>query len=70
MMTKQTRRRFTPEYKEQAVTRLSEDGVTYSSLSGELGVTSGQLKSWHLEQLAAGSAAALAQSKVEAAELA
>lgn len=27
-MTKKTRRRFTPEYKEQAVTRLSEPGVT------------------------------------------
>lgn len=70
IMTKQTRRRFTPEYKEQAVARLSEDGVTYASLAGELGVTSGQLKSWHLELLAAGSAAALAQSKAEAAELA
>jgi len=44
-MTKQTRRRFTPEYKEQAVARLSEAGVTYASLVGELGVTSGQLKS-------------------------
>ncbi|QFT29506.1 Transposase [Labrenzia sp. THAF82] len=68
-MTKQTRRRFTPEYKEQGVARLSEDGVTYASLAGELGVTSSQLKSWHLELLAAGSAAALAQSQVEAAEL-
>ncbi len=28
-MTKKTRRRFTPEYKEQAVTRLSEPGATY-----------------------------------------
>ena len=69
-MVKQTRRRFTPEYKEQAVARLSEDGVTYARLAGELGVTSGQLKSWHLELLAAGSAAALAHSKAEAAELA
>ena len=59
-MTKQTRRHFTPEYKEQAVARLSEDGVTYASLAVELGVTPGQLKSWHLELLAAGSAAALA----------
>lgn len=69
-MTKQTRRRFTPEYKEQAVARLSEDGVTYASLAGELGVTSWQLKNWQLELLAAGSSAALAQSKAEAAELA
>ena len=70
MMTKPMRRRFTREHKEQAVARLSEDGVTYASLAGELGVTAGQLKSWHLELLAAGSAAALAQSKAEAAELA
>lgn len=69
-MTKQTRRRFTLEYKEQAVARLSEDGVTYGSLAGELGLTAGQLKSWHLEFLAAGSAAAMARSKAEAAELA
>ena len=32
-MTKKTRRRFTPEYKEQAVARLSDAGVTYASLS-------------------------------------
>ena len=69
-MTKRTRRRFTPEYKEQAVARLSEEGVTCVSLSAELGVTSGQLKTWHLELLAAGSAEAVAQSKTEAAELA
>ena len=37
-MTKKTRQRFTPEYKEQAVARLSEPGVTYASLSAELGV--------------------------------
>ncbi len=69
-MTRKTRRRFTPEYKEQAVARLSETGVTYASLSAELGITSGQLKTWHLELLAAGSATAIAQTKAEAAELA
>ena len=69
-MTKQVRRRFTPEYKEQTITRLSEPGMSYASLSAELGVTSGQLKTWQLEQLAAGSAAAIAQNKPEAAELA
>jgi len=69
-MTKRSRRRFTPEYKEQAVARLSEEGVTYASLSAEFGVTSGQLKTWHLELLAAGSSEAVAQSKAEAAELA
>lgn len=69
-MTKKTRRRFTPEYKAQAVARLSEPGVTYASLSAELGITSGQLKTWNLELLAAGSATAMAQTKAEAAELA
>ena len=69
-MTKQTRRRFTPEYKEQAVARLSEEGVSHAGLAGEPGVTSGQFKTWHLELLAAGSAAALARSRAEAAELA
>ena len=67
-MTKQARRRFAPEYKEQAVACLSEDCVAYASHAGELGVTSRQLKSWHLELLAAGSAAALTQSRAEAAE--
>ncbi|MEO1115405.1 MAG: transposase [Pseudomonadota bacterium] len=70
MMTKWTRRRVTPEYKEQAFARLSEDGVTYASFAGELGVTSWQLKNWHLELQAAGSSAALAQSKAGAAALA
>jgi len=65
-----TRRRFTPEYKEQAVARMSEPGVTYANLSAEPGITSGQLKTWHLELLAAGSATAIAQTKAEAAELA
>ncbi len=69
-MTKRTRRRFTPEYNEQAVDRLSEAGVTYGSLSAELGVTSGQLKTWHLELLAAGSAAVMAKGQAEAGELA
>ncbi len=48
-MTEKTRRRLTPDYKEQAVTRLSELGVTYASLSAEMGITSRQLKTWHLE---------------------
>ena len=32
-MTKQTRRRFSPEYKEQSVARLSEPGATHSSVA-------------------------------------
>jgi len=55
-MTKQVRRRFSPEYKEQAVSRLSEPGATHSGVAGELGVTPTQLKTWRLELEAAGSA--------------
>ena len=68
-MTRKTRRRFTQEHKEQAVARLSEPGVNSASLSAELWITSGQLKTWHLAFLAAGSATAIAQRKAEAAEL-
>ena len=56
-MTKQTRRRFSPEYKEQSVARLSEPGATHSSVAADLGVTPTQLKTWRLELEAAGSAA-------------
>ena len=68
-MTKQTRRRFSPEYKEQSVARLSQPGATHSSVAAELGVTPTQLKTWRLELEAAGSAAATAAQKAEAAEL-
>ena len=69
-MTKKTRRRFSAEFKEQAVARLAEAGATYSSVAGELELTVGQLKSWHLEQLAAGSEKAIAARQSESAELA
>ena len=68
-MRKRTRRRFSPEYKEQSVARLSEPGATHSSVAAALGVTSTQLKTWWLELEAAGSAAATAAQKGEAAEL-
>ena len=68
-MTKQMRRRFSPEYKEQSVARLSEPGATHSSVAADLGVTPTQLKTWRLELEAAGSAAATAAQKAEAAEL-
>ena len=45
-MTKHTRRRFSPEYKEQSVARLSQPGATHSSVAAELGVTPTQLKTW------------------------
>ena len=68
-MAKQTSRRLSPEYKEQSVARLSQPGVTHSSVAAELGVTLTQLKTWRLELEAAGSAAARAAQKAEAAEL-
>ncbi len=69
-MTKQTRRRFSPEYREQAVARLLEPGATHSGVATELGVTPTQLKTWRLELEAAGSAFAIERQRVEAAELA
>ena len=69
-MTQQTRRRFSPKYKEQSVARLSAAGATHSSVAAELGVTPTQLKTWRLELEAAGSVAAIATQKAAAAELA
>jgi transposase len=69
-MSKETRRRVTLEYKELAVARVSEPGATCASLSAEPGITSEQLKAWHLELPVAGSAMAIAPTKAEAAELA
>jgi len=64
------RRRFTEEYKAEAVERLSAPGASYSSVASELGVTATQLKTWYLERAAAGSEEALARQKADAAELA
>ena len=66
MAEKRTRRRFTAEYKAQAVRRLLESGKPLSEAATELGVSSGQLSTWRTEHLAAGSAAA---RKAEQAEL-
>jgi transposase len=72
MMEKQQgkRRRFTAEYKAEAVKRLSESGKGLQEVADELGVHANQLRSWRNEQLATGSAEALARQKAEAAELA
>src|SRR5512146_1969547 len=72
-MTRQTRRRFSPEYKEQAVARLLAPGATQASVAAELGVTPTQLKTWktwRLELEAAGSASAIERQQAEAGELA
>ncbi len=69
-ISKGMRRRFSPEYKEQSVARLSEPGATLGGAAAELGITPTQLKTWRLELEAAGSATAIATQKVAAAELA
>ncbi|MEM8821172.1 MAG: transposase, partial [Pseudomonadota bacterium] len=68
-MSKESRRRFTPEFKERAVARLSAPGATQSSVAKELGVTPTQLKTWRLELEAAGSAAAVRRGQAEATAL-
>ena len=65
-----TRRRFTPEFKTEAVKLLEESGRPLQAVAEELGVHANQLRGWRIEQLAAGSAEALARRKAEAAELA
>ena len=65
-----TRRRFTAEFKAEAVTLLEESGRPLQAVADELGVHANQLRTWRNERLAAGSAEALARQKAEAAELA
>jgi transposase len=55
MVEKRRRRRFTAEFKAQAVKRLLEGGRGLSEVATKLGVGSGQLSSWRSEHLAAGS---------------
>ena len=69
MAEKRTRRRFTVEFKAQAVKRLLEGGRGLSEVASELGLSTGQLSSWRTEHLAAGSAEALALRKAEPAEM-
>ena len=69
-MEKRKRRRFTAEYKGEAVKRLEESGKPLQAVAGELGVHPNQLRGWRNEHLAASSAEALARQKAEAAELA
>ena len=65
-----TRRRFTSEFKSEAVRLLAENGKPLQQVAAELGVHTNQLRLWRNEHLAAGSADALARQKAEAAELA
>src|SRR3954464_10734418 len=70
MAQERKRRRFTAEYKAEAVKRLEESGKALQQVAAELGVHANQLRGWRNERLAAGSAEALAGQKAEAAELA
>ena len=69
MAEKRPRRRFTAEFKGQAVKRLLDGGKGLSEVATELGLSPGQLSGWRNEHLAAGSAEALAARKTEQAEL-
>ncbi len=69
MAERRKRRRFTAEFKAQAVKRLLEGGKGLSEVATELGLSPGQLSAWRTEHLAAGSAEALALRKAEQAEM-
>ena len=68
MAEKRTRRRFTAEFKAEAVKRLLEGGKGLGEVATELGLSPGQLSGWRNEHLAAGSAEPLAQRRAEQAE--
>ncbi len=68
MAERRTRRRFTAEFKAQAVKRLLEGGKGSSEVATELGLSPGQLSGWRDEHPAVGSAEALALRKAEQAE--
>jgi transposase len=61
MAGKRTRRRFTAEFKAQAVRRVLEGGKPFSEVATGLGLSTGQLSTWRMEHLAAGSAEARAE---------
>jgi transposase-like protein len=69
MAERQKRRRFTTEFKAEAVRRLPDGGKGLGEVATELGLSPGQLSGWRNEHLAAGSAEALAARKAEQAEL-
>src|SRR4051794_16332946 len=68
MAERQKRRRFTTEFKAEAVRRLPDGGKGLGEGATELGLSPGQLSGWRNEHLAAGSAEALAARKAEQAE--
>ena len=69
MAETRTRRRFTAEFKAQAVKRVLEGGKGLTAMATELGVGAGQPSTGRTGHLAAGSAAALAARRSEEAEM-
>src|SRR3712207_6148178 len=69
MAERRTRRRFTAEFKVEAIKRLLEGGRGLSEVAAELGLSPGQLSSWRNEHLAAGSAETLVLHKAEEVEM-
>jgi transposase-like protein len=69
MAERQTRRRFTAEFKAQAVKRVVEGGKPLAEVAAELGLSTGQLSTWRMAHFAAGSAEALMTRKAEEAEM-
>src|SRR4051812_18451527 len=67
MAERQKRRRFTAEFKAEAVKRLLDGGKGLGEVATELGLSPGQLSAWRNEHLAAGSAEALAARKMRPA---
>src|SRR5689334_13002553 len=65
MAERRTRRRFTAEFKAEAVEQLLDGGKGLAEVAAELGLSPGQLSGWRNEHLAAGSAKALAARKAE-----
>ena len=51
-----TRRRFTVDFKAEAVKLVEESGRPLQAVADELGIHVNQLRLWRAEQLAAGSA--------------
>jgi len=66
-MTK--RKTYSDEFRACAVARVLGEGEKPTAVARDLGISVAQLKTWRLEQQAAGSAEAFARQKAEAAEL-
>src|SRR3954467_1654513 len=69
MAERQKRRRFTTEFKAEAVKRLLDGGKGLGEVATELGLSPGQLSPWRNEHLPAGSAEGPARRTAERAEL-